>query len=230
VSRTKTRGGGARGHDEVLYPRFTDALAKLEKGRKVDLAAYRKAWELSDAKGRYALLKYVERAASRVNRGSSRFVPYTGISPAQAKAQSMSGVAKRELIIRKQADAALAASGSKPIGVLNLNRAKGVSPGLSGNTLSVYIGRKNEGRGLSKSPLANPYRIGKDGDRDEVIRKYTSWLYKQTQSDTPARRELSRLARERKAGRDVRLLCFCSPKKCHGDVIREVVDTMVRFL
>jgi len=37
----------------------------------------------------------------------------------------------------------------------------------------VYIGRP--------SPLGNPFKIGRDGTRDEVVARYREWLWRQIQ-------------------------------------------------
>lgn len=78
---------------------------------------------------------------------------------------------------------------------------------------AVYVGRHNDGRGLAASAFANPYKIGQDGNRAEVIHKYRSWLL--------GRQELLQRLRELR-GR--RLACWCKPKACHGDVLVELVD------
>ena len=78
---------------------------------------------------------------------------------------------------------------------------------------AVYVGRVSPRRGLAGSAFANPYKIGQDGTRAEVIQKYLSWLL--------GRQELLlRLPDLR--GR--RLACWCSPEPCHADVLVELVD------
>jgi hypothetical protein len=64
------------------------------------------------------------------------------------------------------------------------------------------------------SKLGNPFRIGVDGDRSEVIAKYRAHIH--------ASPELMALAR---AQRGKLLGCFCAPLACHGDVIAEIADT-----
>lgn len=80
-----------------------------------------------------------------------------------------------------------------------------------------YIGRP--------SPLGNPFVIGRDGDRDEVIAKYRAWLEKAISPgvNTPARDEFIRLWRLARAG-DVTLVCWCAPLACHGDVLKEKLE------
>ncbi len=76
----------------------------------------------------------------------------------------------------------------------------------------VYIGRP--GRGLS-GPWGNPYQIGRDGTREEVISRYKEYLLNQPDL-------LARLPELR--GR--RLGCFCRPQACHGDVLAELADAL----
>lgn len=82
-----------------------------------------------------------------------------------------------------------------------LNKYKDVIP-----LNAVYIGRP--------SKWGNPFAIGKDGDREEVVAKYKSWLLRQPGKVEEARREL--------AGKD--LVCFCAPRSCHGDILLEVAN------
>jgi hypothetical protein len=73
----------------------------------------------------------------------------------------------------------------------------------------VYIGRP--------SKWGNPFRIGRDGTRVEVIEKYRRWL--QTQPHLLA--ALPEL-------RGKTLGCWCKPKPCHGDVLAELADQGTR--
>lgn len=62
----------------------------------------------------------------------------------------------------------------------------------------------------------NPYVLGHDGTREEVIEKYRSWVL--TSSDRPAvwvREHVHEL-------RGKRLGCWCAPLACHGDVLLEL--------
>lgn len=70
----------------------------------------------------------------------------------------------------------------------------------------VYIGRPSD--------WGNPFVIGKDGDRSDVIRKYRQWIERQ-----PAL--LARIPHELR-GR--RIACWCKPEACHGDVLAELAD------
>ena len=69
----------------------------------------------------------------------------------------------------------------------------------------VYIGRP--------SKWGNPYSIGKDGNRSEVIAKYRKYIL----GNQELLNDLHEL--EGKV-----LGCWCKPKACHGDVIAELVN------
>lgn len=71
---------------------------------------------------------------------------------------------------------------------------------------AVYIGRPGK--------WGNPFAIGPDGSREQVIAKYREWLL--------ANPDLVRHVQQELAGKD--LLCFCSPLPCHGDVLLEVAN------
>ena len=70
---------------------------------------------------------------------------------------------------------------------------------------STYIGRP--------SIWGNPFVIGRDGTRRDVIAKYEAWLT--AQPDLMAR--LPSLA-----GRN--LVCWCAPLGCHGDVLLRLAN------
>jgi len=73
----------------------------------------------------------------------------------------------------------------------------------------VYIGRKGHGY---DGYFGNPFEIGRDGGRDAVIRKYKVWFWKRVNEDVEFRNRVMEL-------KGKRLGCFCSPKRCHGEVI-----------
>ena len=58
----------------------------------------------------------------------------------------------------------------------------------------------------------NPFRIGPDGDREEVIHKYREWII-----------ERSDLLDDLSSLIGKRLGCWCSPEPCHGNVLIELI-------
>lgn len=61
----------------------------------------------------------------------------------------------------------------------------------------------------------NPFVIGRDGDRAEVIEKYREWI--QTQP---------KLLLQLPLLKGKRLGCYCAPLACHGDVLIELVEAL----
>lgn len=75
----------------------------------------------------------------------------------------------------------------------------------NGEEFDVWVARP--------SKWGNPFKIGKDGDRLEVIAKYRQYILRRP--DLLA--DLSEL-------KGKRLGCWCSPKACHGHVLAELAD------
>ena len=73
-------------------------------------------------------------------------------------------------------------------------------------TYDIYIGRP--------SKWGNPFRIGVDGDRLQVIEKYRQWLLSQPELVEQVKREL----------RGKVLGCWCHPRPCHGDVLADIAN------
>ena len=78
-----------------------------------------------------------------------------------------------------------------------------------------YIGRP--------SVLGNPFAIGRDGTRDEVIAKYRVWLWDEVRKVCDLTFELERLATIALKG-DLTLVCWCAPQPCHGDVVKAYIE------
>jgi len=73
----------------------------------------------------------------------------------------------------------------------------------------IYIGRP--------SKWGNPFSIGKDGSREEVIAKYRDYIMLKPEllADLP---ELKGKV----------LACWCSPLSCHGDILVELADKLTK--
>ena len=78
--------------------------------------------------------------------------------------------------------------------------------------------------------LGNPYVIGKDGTRQEVIERYRTWLWRQIEPRGEVYRELQRLAAKAREG-DLILICWCKrPDRqiaCHGDVVKRAIEYLL---
>ena len=88
-----------------------------------------------------------------------------------------------------------------------------------------YVGRPMSG--LKGSVLGNKYRIGPDGDRKTVIRKYLRWIRREYRERKEVYRELHRLAELARRG-DLILACWCYPLACHAMIIAYILREMLR--
>lgn len=79
----------------------------------------------------------------------------------------------------------------------------------------IYIGRKVTTR-FAQSPFHNPFRIGYDGERAEVLLKFLNYWY------APEQKHLRELAVKELVGK--RIACWCKPLSCHGDIIAGYVN------
>lgn len=70
----------------------------------------------------------------------------------------------------------------------------------------VFVGRG--------SPFGNPFVIGRDGTREDVIAKFDAWLRTQPEKVALVKRFL----------RGKVLGCYCAPRACHGDVLARIAN------
>lgn len=85
----------------------------------------------------------------------------------------------------------------------------------TGAKYDVYCGRA---RGAFGGTFGNPYVIGSDGDRTEVIRKFRIYFHERLGMDPTFRAAVEAL-------RGKILGCFCKPLDCHCDVIIEWLES-----
>ena len=94
--------------------------------------------------------------------------------------------------------------------ILNIHKLGGVLP-----PFSIYIGNKNTQYNLEKSKYANPFYL-ESWSRKKKIEMFEKWLLSELENGSITKSELANLF-----GKD--LVCFCSPKPCHGDILRKYI-------
>jgi hypothetical protein len=88
---------------------------------------------------------------------------------------------------------------------------------------NVYIGRKgivfiDKERYPKKSSIfSNPYKVGKDGTRKEVVEKYRKYIKKRVE-DPLINKELNKL-------KGKNLGCWCYPELCHGNILLDIINS-----
>lgn len=87
----------------------------------------------------------------------------------------------------------------------DLKVLNGRSVGTFGTKTSIYVGRPTK--------WGNPFVLGKDGNRQEVIEMYREYLIR----NIDLMSDLDEL-------RGKNLICWCSPRPCHADILLELAN------
>lgn len=90
------------------------------------------------------------------------------------------------------------------------------------------------GRG---TPLGNPFPLRAGNDRDLVCDKYRDWFYEKVDEENwlkgnnpNPQTEMLRDIYSKALQGDINLGCFCAPKRCHCDTIKEFLDYKIEEL
>lgn len=87
---------------------------------------------------------------------------------------------------------------------------------------NVYIGRRGivfiDGERFPKqdSLFCNPFHVGKDGTRNDVIQKFRVYIEKRLEREPELKEKLLTL-------KGKNLGCWCHPEACHGDVLLDLI-------
>ena len=73
-----------------------------------------------------------------------------------------------------------------------------------------------------KTNWGNPFKIGLDGDRRDVLMSYTEYLIWLLESHKKGIADLAGLDRKT-------LACWCAPLACHGNILAEAVKWAVKL-
>lgn len=81
----------------------------------------------------------------------------------------------------------------------------------------VYIGRAGHGE---DGYFGNPFRLLPGMIRGATLDRYRSYFYGRLRTDTEFRQRIIHALKGKRLG------CFCKPYPCHGDIIKEYLDTL----
>lgn len=76
-----------------------------------------------------------------------------------------------------------------------------------------------------RSIFGNPFHINSYTNREQSIRKYKTYFYRRLQTDAAFKASLNALKEIHKRAGLLRLFCWCAPLACHGDVIKEYLES-----
>lgn len=80
----------------------------------------------------------------------------------------------------------------------------------------VYIGCAGHGQ---NGYFGNPIRLQPGASRGSTLEQYRKYFYKRLEQD-PIFKERIHALKGKILG------CFCKPRPCHGDIIKEYLDTL----
>jgi hypothetical protein len=82
--------------------------------------------------------------------------------------------------------------------------------------MTTVVNMRNDFYGVDitrRGQWGNPFIIGRDGTRAEVIEKYREWIMTQP-----------KLLAQLPMLKGKRLGCHCTPLPCHGEVLKELAE------
>jgi len=88
-------------------------------------------------------------------------------------------------------------------GLVNIKKAR----------CEVYIGRG--------TPFGNPYVIGENGTREDVIRLYRTYFYDRLKKEPDWKKKVEAL-------KGKVLGCHCAPLGCHGNILIDYLDKGIK--
>lgn len=74
------------------------------------------------------------------------------------------------------------------------------------------------------SIFGNPFKIGQDGTRDEVVELYRAYFKSSIEKSAIFEAEVNRLIKMYKRFGQLNLFCWCAPRSCHGEIIKNWIE------
>jgi hypothetical protein len=84
----------------------------------------------------------------------------------------------------------------------------------------IYIGRP--------TIFGNPFYMKSEAMRDEVVDKHRRHLREQYAMHKSVFNEINALVDRVRAGEHLALQCYCAPRRCHGDNIKELIEEILK--
>ena len=74
-----------------------------------------------------------------------------------------------------------------------------------------------------KTIFGNPFRIEDESLRDDALDRYQTYFYERIKKDLEFRNEAEKLLRLYEKYGTLNLFCWCFPKRCHSETIKEYI-------
>jgi len=79
------------------------------------------------------------------------------------------------------------------------------------------------------SVLGNPYRLSNESERNSVCEKYKMYFKSRMTENPLFKAEVDRLVNLYKQHGKLNLYCWCVPKRCHAETIRDYILDVIQF-
>lgn len=92
---------------------------------------------------------------------------------------------------------------------------------------SIYIGRGSIfGNPYSHLPENTTKAIYYVNTRNQAIISYKNYMLEMYKTNKIYHDEIDKLVELHKANTDINFVCFCKPKSCHGDLLKEFIEQL----
>ena len=76
---------------------------------------------------------------------------------------------------------------------------------------------------IEKTIFGNPFRIEDESLRDDALDRYQAYFYERIKKDLEFQNEAEKLLCLYEKHGTLNLFCWCFPKRCHSETIREYI-------
>lgn len=92
------------------------------------------------------------------------------------------------------------------------------------NNYPIFRGGSVLGNPYTDKNLSGTLAIYKVKNRDEAIDRYSSYFDMQYKHNIRFKTVIDEIYEKYKNGETIYLECYCKPKRCHGDIIKEKIQ------
>jgi hypothetical protein len=78
-----------------------------------------------------------------------------------------------------------------------------------------------------RSPVGNPYYMKNENERDSVCDRYEVYFAKSMEENKRFANYIEMLVMQYKKNKNIKLLCWCYPKRCHAETIKKYIEEHV---
>lgn len=97
-------------------------------------------------------------------------------------------------------------------------------------TVEVVNKYTYSGKGINimrGTPLGNQFTIEESGSREMAVLKYYKWFRKEFAKKTEVHNIIMDIVSKVQSGEEIKLICCCKPKLCHGDIIKVAIESII---